>query len=121
MSAFSHKRTLDEGKESGIFPERSTKDSSLPYKSLLKLWVNFAIIPVIDHVIREETNGCVEGNSPFRCLLIRNTFVCGEAFILEALEMAIQQESPDKGLLMIGAVAGGIMLLVLLATFFDLI
>ncbi len=35
--------------------------------------------------------------------------------------MAIQQESPDKGLLMIGAVAGGIMLLVLLATFFGVI
>ena len=35
--------------------------------------------------------------------------------------MAIQQDNPDKGLLMIGAVAGGIMLLVLLATFFDVI
>ena len=75
----------------------------------------------LDHVIREEPNGCVEANSPFRCLLIRNTFVCGEFFIPEALEMAIQQDNPDKGLLMIGAVAGGIMLLVLLATFFDLI
>jgi hypothetical protein len=32
--------------------------------------------------------------------------------------MAIQQESPEKGLLMVGAVAGGIMLLVLLVTFF---
>ncbi len=35
--------------------------------------------------------------------------------------MAIQQENPDKGLLMIGAVAGGILLLVLLATFFGAI
>ncbi len=35
--------------------------------------------------------------------------------------MATQQENPDKGLLMIGAVAGGIMLLVLLATFFGAI
>ena len=35
--------------------------------------------------------------------------------------MAIQQDNPDKGLLMIGAVAGGALLLVLLATFFDLI
>ena len=110
-----------EDEKSGIFPERATKDSSLPYKPLLKLWVNFAIIPVLDHVIREETNGCVEVNSPFRCLLIRNTFVCGEFFILEAMEMATQQENPDKGLLMIGAVAGGVMLLVLLATFFDFI
>ena len=32
--------------------------------------------------------------------------------------MAIQQEIPEKGLLMVGAVAGGIMLLVLLVTFF---
>ncbi len=61
------------------------------------------------------------GNSPFLCLLIRNTSVFGECFIPEVLEMAIQQESPDKGLLMIGAVAGGIMLLVLLATFFEVI
>ncbi len=35
--------------------------------------------------------------------------------------MAIQQDNPDKGLLMIGAVAGGIMLLVLLATIFGAI
>ena len=35
--------------------------------------------------------------------------------------MAIQQENPEKGLLMVGAVAGGIMLLVLLATFFGVI
>ena len=56
-----------------------------------------------------------------RCLLIRNTFVCGEIFIPEALEMATQQESPEKGLLMVGAVAGGILLLVLIATFFDVI
>jgi hypothetical protein len=35
--------------------------------------------------------------------------------------MAIQQDNPDKGLLMIGAVAGCIMLLVLLATFFGVI
>ncbi len=76
---------------------------------------------MLDHVIREEPNGCVEANSPFRCLLIRNTLVCGESFIPEALEMAIQQDNPDKGLLMIGAVAGGIMLLVLLATFFGAI
>ena len=75
----------------------------------------------LDHVIREEPNGCVEANSPFRCLLIRNTFVCGVFFISEALEMANQQENPDKGLLMIGAVAGGILLLVLLATFFEVI
>ncbi len=76
---------------------------------------------MLDHVIREEPNGCVEANSPFRCLLIRNTFVCGKAFIWEALEMAIQQESPDKGLLMIGAIAGGCALLALLATFFGVI
>ena len=75
----------------------------------------------LDHVIREEPNGCVEANSPFRCLLIRNASVCGEFFIPEALEMATQQENPDKGLLMIGAVAGGILLLVLLATFFEVI
>ena len=56
-----------------------------------------------------------------RCLLIRNPFVCGEFFIPEALEMATQQESPEKGLLMVGAIAGGIMLLVLVATFFDVI
>ena len=31
--------------------------------------------------------------------------------------MAIQQETPEKGLLMVGAVAGGILLLVLIATF----
>ncbi len=61
------------------------------------------------------------GNSPFQCFPIRNTFVCGEFFIPEVLEMATQQENPDKGLLVIGAVAGGVMLLVLLATFFDLI
>ncbi len=35
--------------------------------------------------------------------------------------MATQQENPDKGLLMIGAVAGGIALLALLATFFGVI
>ena len=34
--------------------------------------------------------------------------------------MATQQDNPEKGLLMIGAVAGGILLLVLLANFFDL-
>ncbi len=68
-----------------------------------------------------ESNGCCETNSPFWCLLIRNTSVCGEFFILEALEMAIQQEGPDKGLLIIGAVAGGVMRLVLLATFFGAI
>ena len=34
--------------------------------------------------------------------------------------MATQQDNPEKGLLMIGAVAGGILLLVLLAVFFDL-
>ncbi len=79
------------------------------------------MVPALDHVIREEPNGCVEANSPFRCLLIRNTFVCGEFFTLEPLEMATQQDNPDKGLLMIGAVAGGIMLLVLLATFFGAI
>ncbi len=32
--------------------------------------------------------------------------------------MAIQHEGPEKGLLMVGAVAGGILFLVLLATFF---
>ncbi len=60
-------------------------------------------------------------NLPFRCLLIRNTFVCGVFFIPEALEMATQQENPEKGLLMIGAVAAGIAVLVLLAVFFGLI
>ena len=35
--------------------------------------------------------------------------------------MATQQEGPEKGLLMVGAVAGVIMVLVLLATFFDVI
>ena len=35
--------------------------------------------------------------------------------------MATQQEGPEKGLLMVGAVAGGIMLLVLVATFFGAI
>ena len=35
--------------------------------------------------------------------------------------MATQQEGPEKGLLMVGAVAGGILFLVLLATFFDVI
>jgi len=79
------------------------------------------MVPALDHVIREEPNGCVEANSPFRCLLIRNAFVCGEFFIPEALEMATQQEGPEQGLLMVGAVAGGILLLVLLATFFDVI
>ncbi len=73
---------------------------------------------MLDHVIREEPNGCVEANSPFRCLLIRNTFVCGEFFISEALEMAIQQEIPEKGLLMIGAVVGVIFLLVAIASIF---
>jgi hypothetical protein len=34
------------------------------------------------------------------------------------MEMAIQQENPEKGLLMVGAVAGGILLVVLLVTFF---
>ena len=61
------------------------------------------------------------GNSPFRCFPIRNTFVCGEFFIPEALETATHQENPYKGLLMIGAVAGGIVLLVLLAPFFGAI
>ena len=83
--------------------------------------VKCAILPALDHVIREEPNGCVEAISPFRCLLIRNTFVCGAFLIPEALEMATQQDNPDKGLLMIGAIAGGIMLLVLVATFFDVI
>ena len=50
-----------------------------------------------------------------------NTFVCGEFFIPEALETATHQENPYKGLLMIGAVAGGIVLLVLLAPFFGAI
>ena len=50
-----------------------------------------------------------------------NTFVCGEFFIPEALETATHQENPYKGLLMIGAVAGGIVLLVLLAHFFGAI
>ena len=36
----------------------------------------------------------------------------------EGLDMAIQQENPEKGLLMVGAVAGGILVLVLLVTFF---
>ena len=35
--------------------------------------------------------------------------------------MESQQENPDKGLLMIGAVAGGIVFLVVLATFFGVI
>ena len=35
--------------------------------------------------------------------------------------MATQQEGPEKGLLMVGAIAGGILLLVLLATFFEVI
>ncbi len=35
--------------------------------------------------------------------------------------MATQQEDPDKGLLIVGAVAGGIVLLVLLAVFFEVI
>ena len=35
--------------------------------------------------------------------------------------MATQQENPDKGLLIIGAVVGGIILLVALAAFFDVI
>ena len=68
--------------------------------------MEYAIVPALDHVIREEPNGCSETNLPFRCLLIRNTFVCGVFFIPEALEMANQQENPDKGLLMIGAAAG---------------
>ncbi len=37
------------------------------------------------------------------------------------IEMATQQENPDKGLLMIGAVVGGIAFLVVLATFFGAI
>ena len=81
----------------------------------------YAIVSALDHVIREESNGCSEPNSPFRCLLIRNTFVCGEFFNPEALEMTTQQENPDKGLLIVGAVVGGIVLLVLLATFFEVI
>ncbi len=76
---------------------------------------------MLDHVIREESNGCSKANSPFRCLLIRNTLVCGEFFIPEALEMATQQDDPDKGLLITGAVVGGIVLLVLLAVFFEVI
>ncbi len=35
--------------------------------------------------------------------------------------MATQQENPDKGLLIIGAVVGGIVLLVLLGTLFGVI
>ncbi len=35
--------------------------------------------------------------------------------------MATQQENPDKGLLMIGAIVGGIAFLVVLATFFGAI
>ncbi len=35
--------------------------------------------------------------------------------------MADQQEDPDKGLLIIGAVVGGIVLLVLLGVFFEVI
>ncbi len=76
------------------------------------------MVSTLDHVIREEPNGCVEANSPFRCLLIRNTFVCGEFFILEAVEMAIQQKSPEKGLILIGVVVGGIVFLVAIASIF---
>ncbi len=71
--------------------------------------------------MREEPNGCSDTNLPFRCLLIRNTFVCGEFFIPEALIMAIQQENPEKGLVMVGVVAGGIAILVLIAVFFGAI
>ncbi len=78
-------------------------------------------MPALDHVIREEPNGCSETNLPFRYFLIRNTVVCGVFFIPEALEMATQQENPDKGLLIFGAVAGSILLLVLLAVFFGAI
>ncbi len=78
-------------------------------------------MPALDLVIREEPNGCSETNLPFRYFLIRNTFVCGVFFIPEALEMATQQENPDKGLLIFGAVAGGILLLVLLTVFFGAI
>ncbi len=35
--------------------------------------------------------------------------------------MATEQENPDKGLLIVGAVVGGIVLLVLLAVFFEVI
>ncbi len=35
--------------------------------------------------------------------------------------MPMEQSNPEKGLLMVGAVAGGILLLVLLATFFGAI
>ena len=83
--------------------------------------MEYAIVPALDHVIREEPNGCSETNLPFRYFLIRNTFVCGVFFIPEALEMATQQENPDKGLLIFGAVAGGILILVLLAVFFGAI
>ncbi len=35
--------------------------------------------------------------------------------------MATQQDDPDKGLLIVGAVVGGIVLLVLLGVFFEVI
>ncbi len=41
--------------------------------------------------------------------------------ISEGIDMPMEQSNPDKGLLMIGAIAGGILLLVLLATFFGAI
>jgi len=35
--------------------------------------------------------------------------------------MPMEQDDPDKGLLMVGAIAGGIVFLVLIAVFFEVI
>ena len=45
----------------------------------------------------------------------------GEFYISEGIDMPMQQSDPDKGLLMIGAIAGGIVFLVLIAVFFEVI
>ena len=45
----------------------------------------------------------------------------GEFYISEGMDMPTEQSDPDKGLLIVGAIAGGIVLLVLIAVFFEVI
>ena len=47
-----------------------------------------------------------------------NSAFCGEFYISEGIDMPMQQSDPDKGLLMVGAIAGGLVFLVLIAVFF---
>ena len=81
----------------------------------------YAIVSATDHVIRRGSNECFGFNALIRRFRIRSSAFGGKILISEGIDMPMEQSNPDKGLLMIGAVAGGILLLVLLATFFGAI